>query len=179
MTNATQLVLAKLPENRETGFEILGNAAVTSQIKQALDLLELRKLKFSGAVVPQKGRDWMLRATLGVTAVQPCVVSLAPVTTRVDIQVERFYVADFEHPEESEAEMPEDDRYEPLPVSIDLITVLIEALSLALPDFPRAEGAELGSQNFAADGVVPMTDEDAKPFAGLASLKAKLSEPND
>jgi uncharacterized metal-binding protein YceD (DUF177 family) len=57
--------------------------------------------------------------------------------------------------------------------------VLTEALSLALPDFPRADGAELGSQVYAADGVAPMTDEDAKPFAGLASLKAKLTDPKN
>jgi uncharacterized metal-binding protein YceD (DUF177 family) len=179
MSTATQHVLAKLPENRETSFEILGDATLIAQIKKALDLLDLRKLRFTGAIVPQTGRDWMLRGTLGATAVQPCVVTLAPVTPRVDMTVERFYIADFEHPEDSEAEMPEDDRIEPLPVTLDLITVLTEALSLALPDFPRADGAELGSQVYAADGVAPMTDEDAKPFAGLASLKAKLTDPKN
>ncbi|NNK79430.1 MAG: DUF177 domain-containing protein, partial [Litoreibacter sp.] len=55
--------------------------------------------------------------------------------------------------------------------------IALEALSLALPAYPRAEGAELGETVFSEPGTDPMSDEDAKPFAALAALKNKMNEP--
>ena len=75
--------------------------------------------------------------------------------------------------------MPEDDTAEPLPEVIDLTEVTREALALALPLYPRAPGAELGEAVFAAPGTAPIRDEDLKPFAGLAALKAKLEPGGD
>jgi uncharacterized metal-binding protein YceD (DUF177 family) len=106
--------------------------------------------------------------------VQPCVVTLAPVTTRIDIDITRRYSATHVEPEADEAEMPEDDTTEALPDRLDLTAVMLEALALALPDYPRAEGAELAERQFAAPGVAPMTDADAKPLAGLAALRDRL-----
>ena len=45
----------------------------------------------------------------------------------------------------------------------------------ATDQWMRKEGAELGEAVYAEDGVTPMRDEDAKPFAGLAALRAKMS----
>jgi uncharacterized metal-binding protein YceD (DUF177 family) len=70
--------------------------------------------------------------------------------------------------------MPEDDALEPLPETLDLARVLSEALALAVPEYPRAEGAALGEAVFTAPGQRPMTDTEAKPFAQLAGLKGKL-----
>ena len=41
---------------------------------------------------------------------------------------------------------------------------------------PRAEGVELGERVFSEEGVKPMRDADAKPFAGLAALKEKMEK---
>jgi uncharacterized metal-binding protein YceD (DUF177 family) len=136
----------------------------------------VRKLRFEGTLAPEGTRDWRLEARLGATVVQPCVVTLAPVTTRIDTVVLRAYLADFVEPEEDEAEMPEDETQEPLPDRLDLADVMLEALALALPDYPRAEGAELGGAAFAEPGVKPITDEDARPLAGLAALRDLLRE---
>jgi uncharacterized metal-binding protein YceD (DUF177 family) len=93
--------------------------------------------------------------------------------------VRRVYARDFTYPDGAEAEMPEDDAVEPLPQTLDLGTVMVEALSLALPPFPRADGAELGQVLAAAAGVTPMTDDDAKPFAGLGALRDKLTKDDE
>ncbi len=71
-------------------------------------------------------------------------------------------------------ELDMDEREEALPSTIDLYALAMEEIALALPPYPRAEGAELGETVFAAENVTPMTDEDAKPFASLAALKDKL-----
>ena len=97
-------------------------------------------------------------------------------TTRVDEPVLRVFLADLPTPDAEEAEMPEDDTVEQLGAEIDIYALMCEALALAIPEFPRKEGAELGESVFAEPGVAPMTDEDTKPFAGLAALKDALEK---
>jgi len=172
---ATRLTLARLTRGKDTAFEITPEAGARASLAADLDLLALRKLRFAGRLVAEGARDWRLEATLGATVVQPCVVTAEPVTTRIDEPVLRRYLAEMPEPEEDEIEMPEDDTAEPLPVTLDLFGVMAEALALALPLYPRAPGAALEDATFAAPGVTPLTDEDAKPLAGLAALRDKLA----
>ena len=172
----TRLVLARLPKTEPTAFRVLPGPDALQHLAKELELLGLRKVRFEGNLIPESRNDWRLEATLGATAVQPCSVTLAPVTTRIDTPVERLYVADYSAPTESETEMPADDSLEPLPEVVDLMEILSESLALALPDFPRAEGVELGTAVFAEPGTPPLTDDAVKPFAGLAALKKSLEE---
>jgi len=175
----TILRVADLPQRKGHVFALTPDAETCADIVEALDLTGLRKVSFAGRLRAIGRDDWQLEGTLGATAVQPCVVTLAPVTTRIDGPVIRHFVRDWHEPVESdEVEMPEDDSTEPLPAEIDLIAVLSEALALALPDYPRAPDAELDQSTFAAKGITPMSDEDTKPFAGLAALKGKLEKPD-
>lgn len=171
--------LARLPRHAETEFELAPDTAARDGLATELGLEGLRKLRFSGRLIPEGKRDWRLEALLGATVVQPCVVTAEPVTTRIDQTVVRRYLADMREPEADELEMPEDDTAEPLPDRLDLGAVMTEALALALPDYPRAAGAELGAAVYAPPGVAPMTDEDAKPLAGLAALRGRLAGGHD
>lgn len=168
------LRLKQLSAREPTEFRLEPDAGARAALAAELDLLELRKLRLEGRLAPEGARDWRLEATLGATVVQPCSVTLVPVTTRIDVPVLRRYLTDFAPPTEAEAQMPEDDSLEPLPEAVDLEQVMAEALALAVPDFPRAEGVGLGEAVYAEPGVEPLRDEDAKPFAGLAELKKKL-----
>lgn len=151
-------------------FEISPPPETREVLAHQLDLSALRKLRFKGVLSPEGNQDWRLKAQVGATLVQPCVVTFAPVTTRIDEHVERRYLADIaDLPDSCEIEMP-DDEAESLPTSLDLGAVMLEALSLAIPAWPRAGGATLERRNFAAPGTTPMTDEDARPFAGLGAL---------
>ncbi|MEM8576457.1 MAG: DUF177 domain-containing protein [Pseudomonadota bacterium] len=167
---------ADLPTGRPAAFALAPETAERAQIAAQLDLSELRKLRFDGQIAAQGKRDFALEGTLGATLVQPCVVTLEPVVTRIDTPVFRVFAADYAVPEDSEVEMPEDDSVEPLGPWIDPWAVMIEALSLAVPPYPRKDGADLGEAQFAAPGVTPMTDEAARPFAGLASLRDRLKD---
>ncbi len=171
------LNVAALPKDRGTDFALRGSAEVSGKLAETLELLKLDKLRLAGRIEPVGKADWRLRAELGATVTQPCVVTLEPVTTRIDEPVERLYLAQgLPEPESGETEVPEDDSVEALGDTIDLLTVAREALALALPPYPRAEGAALGQAQFTKPGQAPMTDDDAKPFAGLQSLKDQLSQ---
>lgn len=175
---STHVRLAELPRQAPSHFHIALPDDTLTAMAARLDLLGLRKVSLAGRLVPVGRDDWDLAATLGATVVQPCVSTLAPVTTRIDAEVERRYRADADTaPAAQETEMPEDDAMDPLPATLDLATVLEEALALALPLYPRAGDADddEGARQFAPPGVTPLTDDDLKPLAGLADLKRRMS----
>lgn len=168
---------AELPTTRATDIELEPPAGWRAELAEHLAIGGIRKLRLSGTLVPEGGGDWRLTARLGATVVQACVVTLAPVTSRIEEEVSRLYLADMpEMPEGAEVEMPEDVSLEALGAVIDLGVVIAEELALALPPYPRAEGVAFDGQLAAAPGVAPMTDDDAKPFAGLKGLRDKLAD---
>lgn len=181
MPDADTLPLGRLSRASDTEFRLEPDATARAALAEDLGIDALRKLRFEGRVIPEGKRDWRLEARLGATVVQPCVVTLDPVTTRIEQAVTRRFMEDVPQPdaEIEEIEIPEDDSVEPLPATLNLSDVMADALALALPLYPRADGVDLGAAVFAPPGVAPMTDEDAKPLAGLAALKDRLQNPTD
>lgn len=174
----TTLRIADLPRNgRDVTLTL--DAAACKAIAAALGIVAVKKLRFSARLTPLGQRDWALDADLGATVVQDCVVTLDPVTTRIDETVRRTYLSEMPEPEATEVEMPEDDSAEPLPQTLDLMALVTEALALALPPFPRSAGADLGEAVFTEPGKAAMRDQEARPFAGLAGLRKSLENKDD
>lgn len=177
MTNPSSqaLKVQELSQNRPTRFSLIPDSSELGALAEELGLLGLRKLRFEGEIKADGKRDWRLDGTLGATVVQPCVVTLAPVTTRIEEPVVRRYLAEIPEESEDEVEMGEDDSIEELGATIDPAAVMIEALALALPLYPRADGAEMGAATYTEPGKEALSDADLKPFAGLAALRDKLA----
>ena len=170
----TRLRLTDLATRTPTPFEIVPDAEARAALAQALDLRGLRKLRFAGTLAPLGRADWRLEATLGATVVQDCVITLDPVTTRIDEDVTRIYAADLPDPEGTEVEMTQDDTIDPLPSVLDLAEVMEEALALALPAFPKTPEAELAEASATPPGSDPIEEAETRPFASLAALRDKL-----
>lgn len=169
-----------LSQRKPTRFRFEPDAAARATMAEDLELLGLAFLRLEGELRPVGRDELILTARLEARADQPCVVTLAPVPARVDQAVSRRYVADLPTPDGDEMEMPEDDSVEPMPEVIDLAEVAAEALALALPEYPRAPGAELGAVEHAPPGAAPIVEAEVKPFASLASLAEKLAtRPKD
>lgn len=171
MSDITRFRVADLSQTAATEFDLRPDATRLARIAADLDLDGLRKLRFAGRIRAEGRRDWLLTARLGATVTQPCVVTLEPVVTRIDTDIRRHYVADWRDPDAAETEMPDDDERDPLGTEIDIDRAMVEALALALPAYPRREGAELVRTAFAEPGLEPLGEEDVKPFAGLANLR--------
>ena len=154
-------------------FDIAPTPDEAAALARLLGAQAVRKLRFAGSLSPLDGGGWGLDATLGASVVQTCVVTLEPVTTRVDQTVRRRFLP---MPGFRAAELvidpEEDEEIEPLGDRIDLGLVVIEALALALPAYPRKEGAVLDA---AAAGALDDAAE-PKPFAALAALRGKLGD---
>ncbi|MBR9762610.1 MAG: DUF177 domain-containing protein [Rhodobacteraceae bacterium] len=179
--SSTALAVASLPKSHPTTFSLAPEAAETAALAEALELLALRKVTFRGELKPAGKSDWLLTGHLGATVVQPCSVTLAPVTTRIEEQVTRRFmpVLPEARSEAEEVEMPEDETLEQLASHIDPAEVMAEALALALPLYPRAEGAEMEVSAITEPGKRAMTDEDTRPLANLADLLAARRKDDD
>ncbi len=170
------LRLASLPRAAPHPVDWRPEASALPALAGAAGARALRKVRLHGALIPEGRADWRLEARLGATAVQACVATTEDVTTRIEADLVRLYReevgAAFEAPE---AEMAQDaDRIEPLPRAVDLAALVAEALAIEMPDYPRAAGAEPVTARAAPPGAQPLTDEAARPFAGLAGLREAM-----
>lgn len=172
-----QLPVADMPSGREISFDLVFDKDQLLEARGKLDILDVQKMRFTGTLVPRGRKDWKLEATIGASVTQACVVTLEPVKTRIDDTVSRIFVTNWEEPDaDSVVEMQEDVNEDPLGTEVDLEAIAIESVALAMPDYPRSQNAALEEAVFTEPGVTPMTDEGAKPFAGLAALKEKMDK---
>ncbi len=173
-TATTALRTASLSHRRPTAFHWQPGPGERAALAAKLGLISIDALDFRGAIHPEGRADFRLEGRLLAEVVQPCVVTLTPVPASLNETVLRRYLADHAEPGGDEVEMPEDDSIEPLPATLDLTAVAIEALVLALPPYPRAPGASLGGGTGAAafgpPDAAPLRDDEMKPFAALAAL---------
>ncbi len=171
----SQIKVSDLPPGAKRRFELVFTAEMLDAAKQTLGLLDLGKVRITGEIKPEGRKNWILQADVGATVTQACVVTLDPMKIRVDAPVRRKYLVDWQEPVgDTVVEMDTDDESEPLGDVIDLEQIALEVVALGMPDYPRSDNATLVKTDFAAPGIIPMTDEDAKPFASLAALKEKL-----
>lgn len=138
---STPIPTATLHRRRDIAIDTTPDPNAARSIADALGLLDLRKARLRGVLRPAGRDDWVLDARLGATATQPCVVTLAPVVTRIDTPVHRRFVADWHDLGPGEHGIAPDDETEPLGRTIDPGAILVEELALALPDYPRASDA--------------------------------------
>lgn len=170
--DAPALVFAtrSLSNRKPTRFNWKPNSKERAYLARALDLQAVNSMSFTGELRPFGKQDFELKAELVADVTQSCVITLAPVPAQISEPVERRYVLGWQEPEADEFEISAEDISEPLPDTIDLRDIAREALSLALPPYPRAQNAELGEAVFAEPGTEAMKDDDLRPFAALASL---------
>lgn len=160
----------RLNPRQTTELTLDPDAADRARIAADLGLLDLPLARMTARIAASGQDGWALTGRLTARVVQPCVVTLAPVTTQIDEPVDRRWSPHLAAPEGEEIEIPDDDT-EPLGQVIDAGEVMVEALALALPLYPRAAGAELDQTDSDAPG-----DDTRRPFAGLAALMAGRKE---
>jgi uncharacterized metal-binding protein YceD (DUF177 family) len=170
--------VATIAGKKPLHFTYAPDAATRAVIAAHLALIDLPKLMLKGSFAPQGRGDVVLRAQFSAQVVQPCAVTLAPVTTHLSGDITRDYLRDFSQPDAVETEIGPEDQ-EPLPEQFDIAAIAIEELILALPQYPRAKDASLAPLVAAPAGAVPLTDAALRPFAGLASLAQAMAEPKD
>ncbi len=163
----------RLRAHKAIAFDITPTEAEAEAIRTSLGLRGLRKMRFQGALTPIGKHGWRVEGALGASITQDCVVSLEPVKTRIDTEVNLRFLPESMIEDDTPEDVLEDD-VEALGPIIDLGHVAVEALSLAMPDYPRSETSDPVRVTAEPEGAAPIKDEETKAFAGLAALKDKL-----
>lgn len=178
---ARVLSVSRLRGLTEFAFDLSPDAAEAEALAKLMGAQALRKMRFAGTLTAAPDGAWRLEAELGATVVQTCVITLDPVTTRIDAPVARLFVPGAA-PDGAEIVISgedddDEDEIEPLGATIDLGLVATEALALALPAYPRRADARLEDALGAPVAAAVLDDEpEIKPFAGLAALRAKMGD---
>jgi len=171
----TTLVLAELAAVPVVPFALRPDRQARQRMAAELELVGLRRLRFVGALRAIGQGDWALQARLEATVRQACVVSLAPVVSRIEAAVRRRYLRALgEQPVPRDLEMPADTDTEPLPDCIDLEAVMLEALVLHVPLYPRAAQRAHDPSRFALAPAPDALAPEAHPFAALGGLRGRL-----
>ena len=156
-------------------FDIRLDSRDRRRLATDVGVSSLAKLRFTGEIKFSPPSDWLLDAKLGATAIQPCVLTLDPVRTRIESVVHRRFspVSDIQAPG-SCVPMPEDENLEPIPDEIDLRALIRESLVLELPLYPKRKGVDLESCRSwpeTADEEIRKTE---RPFAVLSEFRKQL-----
>ncbi len=164
--------VARLKGTFGQDFDISPNAGEAAKLAALFKANKLSKVRFSGTIKPFNTSEWELTGNLGATIVQPCVITLAPVTTRIDTKVHRIFVCEIATPDAVDIDVTDDVDQELLGPTIDLGALASEELALAVPEYPRVQGAELPPT------LDDLADSNAqiRPFDVLKALRDRLSD---
>lgn len=164
-----------LIRERTQKFDESADEAERAALATLFDAQSVDKFRFAGTIEATAGEELVLNARVQATVIQSCVVSLQPVVTRIDERVRRLYDPERD-PEQVDFAAEEDEEVEAMPRTLDLGLVATEAVALALPAYPRADGAEVAP---AEDDADEQAGETRKPFAALAALREKMGDQSD
>ena len=157
------------------------DAAECASLAARFGVPAVRHLRFALRAEPSGAGGWQVTGTVEAGLTQSCVVTLEPVETEIAEAVERRFVPrDQLPPVHPGGEMELDEATADGPDghdgSIDLGEIAAEAVALAIDPYPRHPDADFASLIASPAGAEPLTDEAARPFAGLAALKARQQE---
>ena len=174
------LKVSSLNNTVDYKFDEVPSEDETNEMAALFDVVSIRKMRFTGGISPFEDEGWLLEGKLGATVSQNCVVTLDRVRTRIDLDVRRIFIP-MDDPDENEITLDasHNDELEPLGKDIDLGLIAMEALVLAIPEYPRVEGAELPEGDYSPPDATDIEEDAPKAFAGLAALKEKLSNPDE
>lgn len=175
VSKVRSLNVKDLSTTAPNGFRFRPGKSALAELAREIRANSVTNLAFRGEVRAASPDEWLLRGRLGATVRQQCVISLDNVTTRIDVAVERRFLADMDRVYPGlECPVPEDDTVEPLAHAIDLYGLAREVLLLELPTYPRNDDAVV------PEGVdpSPLPGRDkggSRPFAVLSEFRGRMA----
>lgn len=155
-----------------TVIEITAEAAEREALAQRFELQALDSLVATVRLEPESGGAVLFSADLAADVVQACVVTLAPVPSRIEASFTRLYAPWADENLPLEEELSEDEPPDPIKNGvIDIGEALADQLGLELDPFPRAPGAAFEGFSTEPEDEREASEKAANPFMALAGLK--------
>ncbi len=162
-------------EDGDVVIDIAADADERAALARRFGLLALDSLTARVDLTPVEAGMVRIHGVLAADVTQACVITLEPVTSRVEALFERLYGA--AAGEEAGGLVTNADTEDPpepfTDGAVDVGEAIAEQLALELDPFPRAPGAAFDGFSNASESVGDDDTGDAGPFAALARLKEK------
>lgn len=156
----------------QTRFRIASEPGENAALARYLGVDAVQRLTLAGFVSPHGKDGWRVHARLVAKIVQTCVVTLEPIHSRIDEEIERIYVPEHLNRHRTEVILLPDEEDVPdyFADIIDPGQLAVESLLLSIDPYPRREGAELDKEAEIVHHSGDDADTTTRPFAGLADL---------
>lgn len=160
--------LAALPD---AGLEVVLEAkpAERRSLAEFLEVLDVKRLRARLVLKRWRGHGVQVTGTVDAEVVQSCIVTLEPVTSRLELEIDRKFLPEsmLAHdgdPHEMLIDPDGEDPPEPMPHSLDLGELAAEEVALNVDPYPRKAGAEAPE----AEAEIEIRGEN--PFAALKNV---------
>jgi uncharacterized metal-binding protein YceD (DUF177 family) len=173
-----RIVVKDLPPEG-TAQNLVADAAEREALTRRFDLLALDELEAAVEVWPLRGGLVRVEGRFRATVTQSCVVTLEPVTSRLEEMFAVLYgpPAPLTATAKVEVEVaPDEEEGPPEPIEdgeIDLGEAIAQQLALAIDPYPRAPGASLAALSAYLEEPAGEAEQAESPFGALARLKER------
>ena len=164
-----QIPLARLDKSRIHTFCYTPNAAVLKTIASDIEFRKVSIEKIEGTLTPIDGGADLNAKIIGQLT-QNCVISGAPVHTKLNHKIERKFRHDIPQFEVDIAhEEGFDDSFEYIPANLELNDLICESILLIAPEYPKLQKYMTNDEWSYVTGNIDDTEETVhfNPFAGL------------
>ena len=174
VSNPIQLIISlfELKRARKINFYHNCSAEELSELALMLQVEKIKFFSFKGQITLTNKTTAMLRGSFSTRLIQSCVISLSPVRTKIEKAVTLNYeISKFNKRQKSVSVSPNFDEPEQIYEEVNIGDVMLEALSLEIPLYPKKEGINFTGITITDTGIKPLELTRNNPFVSLKGLK--------
>ncbi|MDG2474660.1 MAG: hypothetical protein P8M50_05195 [Paracoccaceae bacterium] len=174
LPNPIKLVvpLTDLQKTKKFKFNHSCSLEELSDLTEILRVKKLKKFSFKGQFIQSSKMNYTLQASLQATLLQPCVISLSTVKIKIDRTIEQYYsVEEQKNINKSISIDSESIEIEQLHRETNIGDIMIEALSLEIPLYPKKNNADFEEITVTEAGIEPLDLAPNNPFLVLKKFQ--------
>jgi len=145
-----------------------------SDLGDLMQVTKISRFSFSGNILQTSSKKYKLSSTLKGSLIQKCVITSNPVKTILDTTIKRYYISAKSNcvPFDTESNVAFSE-LEFIENELDIGDIIIEALALAIPDYPKKQNVKFNGVTITENGLEPLDKIVNNPFSSLEKLKNK------
>tara|TARA_X000001036_G_C20476692_1_gene723907 strand:+ start:301 stop:681 length:381 start_codon:yes stop_codon:yes gene_type:complete len=126
--------------------------------------------------MPSKNQIYELRASLKATFIQNCIITLDPIKTKIEREVNLlFYEQKLERRKKNISIDIDTLDMEPIQKELNIGDAMLEVLSLEVPLYPKKENLDFDGVTATASGLKPLDRTSDNPFISLEKLRKGIN----
>ncbi len=164
--------LKRLKRIKKIQFRHVSSFEELSALSKIIQVYKIKNFSFKGHALQSNDTTVTLRGSFNATVTQLCVVSLSPVKTKINHEINHCYsLSKKENKQKSIAVSLDSTEMERIHGDINVGDIMLEALSLEIPLYPKKEGVNFEGLTITENGIKPLDLTPSNPFIVLKKLR--------